>query len=109
MRSPSSRSSSDVGRIVGYSGVAWFDFEGARRLEFGYHLLDALGVAMRYRGRCSIIGLAATDVWRRAARNDRSAVTPRPQAVIGKLDFTFRRQAELDGYPVDPLYRRTFT
>ena len=30
------------------------------------------------------------------------------KAVIGKLDFTFRRQAELDGYPVD-LYRRTFT
>ena len=30
------------------------------------------------------------------------------KAVISKLDFTFWRQAEIDGYRVD-LYRRTFT
>src|SRR5438270_13808970 len=28
-----------TGSIVGYSGVAWFDFEGRRRLEFGYRLV----------------------------------------------------------------------
>ena len=28
-----------TGTIVGYSGVAWFDFEGERRLEFGYRLV----------------------------------------------------------------------
>ena len=28
-----------TGSLVGYSGVAWFDFEGTRRLEFGYRLV----------------------------------------------------------------------
>ena len=45
-----------TGVIVGYSGVAWFEFEGERRLEFGYRLVpDAPGAGTRPRpgARCS--------------------------------------------------------
>src|SRR5438270_4179849 len=28
-----------TGRIVGYAGVNWFEFEGERRLEFGWRLV----------------------------------------------------------------------
>ena len=47
-----------TGTIVGYAGVAWFDFEGERRLEFGYRLVpDARG-----RGYATEAGRAVLDV-----------------------------------------------
>ncbi len=34
-----------TGQIIGYSGVAWFEFEGTRRLEYGWRLVpDSRGV-----------------------------------------------------------------
>ena len=96
------------GQIVGYSGVAWFGFEGAQRLEFGYRLVpEARGRGYATEAGCAVLGLAA-ETFRGellAMIDPRNAAS---KAVIGKLDFTFWRQAEVDGYPVD-LYRRTFT
>jgi RimJ/RimL family protein N-acetyltransferase len=95
------------GRIVGYSGVAWFDFEGARRLEFGYRLVpEARGRGYATEAGCAVLGLAAETF-----RGELLAmIDPRNTAsksVISKLDFTFWRQAEINGY-YDDLYRRTF-
>jgi RimJ/RimL family protein N-acetyltransferase len=95
------------GRVVGYSGVAWFDFEGARRLEFGYRLVPEA----RGRGYATEAGLA---VMGRAAETFHgellAMIDPRnvaSKAVITKLNFTFWRQVEINGYH-DDLYRRTF-
>jgi RimJ/RimL family protein N-acetyltransferase len=95
------------GRVVGYSGVAWFDFEGARRLEFGYRLVPEA----RGRGYATEAGLA---VLGRAAETFHgellAMIDPRnvaSKAVITKLNFTFWRQVEINGYH-DDLYRRTF-
>jgi RimJ/RimL family protein N-acetyltransferase len=30
-----------TGAVVGYTGVDWFDFDGAARLEWGYRLVPA--------------------------------------------------------------------
>jgi RimJ/RimL family protein N-acetyltransferase len=96
------------GQIVGYSGVAWFDFEGARRLEFGYRLVpEARGRGYATEAGCAVLGLAAATFQGEllAMIDPRNAAS---KAVIRKLDFTFWRQAEIDGYQ-DDLYRRTFT
>jgi RimJ/RimL family protein N-acetyltransferase len=94
--------------IIGYSGVAWFDFEGARRLEFGYRLVpDARG-----RGYATEAGLAVLRLAVETFRGELLAmVDPTNRAsrnVIAKLGFGFWKQAEVDGY-LDDLYRRTFT
>jgi len=96
-----------TGTIVGYSGVAWFDFEGTRRLEFGYRLVPSA----RERGYATEAGLAVLAVAADSFRGELLAMidpTNQPsQGVIGKLGFTFWKQAEVDGY-VDNLYRRAF-
>jgi RimJ/RimL family protein N-acetyltransferase len=93
------------GNIVGYAGVDGFDFEGRRRLEFGYRLVPearGLGYATEasrailttasesYRGEI----LAIIDPTNRASQN-----------VARKLGFTFWKQAIVAGY-LDNLYRR---
>jgi RimJ/RimL family protein N-acetyltransferase len=93
--------------IVGYSGVAWFDFEGARRLEYGYRLAPEA----RGRGYATEAGRALLAVAAATFHGELLAmIDPTNRAssnVIGKLGFTFWKQAEIDGY-VDDLYRRTF-
>ena len=45
-----------TGTIVGYAGVNWFDFEGERRLEFGWRLVPEArgkGYATEAAGKCS--------------------------------------------------------
>jgi RimJ/RimL family protein N-acetyltransferase len=95
------------GRIVGYSGVAWFDFEGARRLEFGYRLVpEARGRGYATEAGYAVLGLAA-ETFRGellAMIDPRNAAS---RAVISKLDFTFWRHTEINGY-CDDLYRRVF-
>jgi RimJ/RimL family protein N-acetyltransferase len=96
------------GQIVGYSGVAWFEFEGSQRLEYGYRLVpEARGRGYATEAGRAVLGLAAETF-----RGELLAmIDPRnsaSKAVISKLDFTFWRQAEINGYRVD-LYRRTFT
>ncbi len=94
--------------IIGYSGVAWFDFEGARRLEFGYRLVPEA----RGHGYATEAGLAVLEPAVEAFRGELLAMvdpTNRPSRnVITKLGFEFWKQAEVDGY-LDDLYRRSFT
>jgi RimJ/RimL family protein N-acetyltransferase len=95
------------GRIVGYSGVAWFDFEGARRLEFGYRLVpDARGRGYATEAGRAVLGLAE-QTFRGEVLAIIDPVNAASKAVINKLDFTFWRQTEIDGYHVE-LYQRTF-
>ena len=93
--------------IVGYCGVAWFDFEGARRLEFGYRLVPAA----RGRGYATEAGKAALALAAETFRGELLAMVDPTNApsmnVITKLGFTFWKQAEVNGY-LDNLYRRTF-
>jgi RimJ/RimL family protein N-acetyltransferase len=95
------------GRILGYSGVAWFEFEGARRLEYGYRLVpDARGCGYATEAGIALLALAG-----RSFRGELLAMidpTNEPsQRVIGKLGFTYWKQAEVDGY-IDNMYRRSF-
>jgi RimJ/RimL family protein N-acetyltransferase len=96
-----------TGTIIGYSGVAWFTFEGRERLEFGYRLVpEARGHGYATEAGRAVLALATghfhgellamIDPTNRASSN-----------VAGKLGFTFWKQAEIDGY-VDDLYRQSF-
>jgi RimJ/RimL family protein N-acetyltransferase len=96
-----------TGRIVGYSGVARFDFQGASRLEFGYRLVPEA----RGRGYATEAGRALLALAAETFRGELlGMVDPANEAsirVITKLGFEFWKQAEVNGY-VDNLYRRTF-
>jgi RimJ/RimL family protein N-acetyltransferase len=96
------------GEIVGYSGAAWFDFEGAPRLEFGYRLVPSA----RGQGYATEAGLAVLAVAADSFRGELLAmIDPRNVAstgVIGKLGFEFWKIGEIDdGYRVE-VYRRAF-
>jgi RimJ/RimL family protein N-acetyltransferase len=95
------------GEIVGYSGAAWFEFEGATRLEFGYRLVQGA----RGRGYATEAGLAVLAVAADSFRGELLAmIDPRnvaSQGVIGKLGFEYWKIGEVDGYDVG-LYRRAF-
>lgn len=92
--------------IVGYSGVAWFEFEGARRLEFGYRLVPEA----RGRGYATEAGRALLALATETMRGELLAmIDPTNHAssnVITKLGFAFWKQAEVDGF-IDDLYRLT--
>ena len=94
--------------IVGYSGVARFDFEAASRLEFGYRLVPEA----RGRGYATEAGRVLLALAAETFRGELLAmVDPTNQAsirVITKLGFGFWKQAEVDGY-LDNLYRRRFS
>jgi RimJ/RimL family protein N-acetyltransferase len=90
--------------IVGYAGVDWFDFEGRRRLEFGYRLVpEARGVGYATEASRAVVTkaaetfhgeiLAMIDPTNRASQN-----------VARKLGFAFWKQAVVDGY-LDNIYR----
>ena len=95
------------GTIVGYTGVAWFDFEGRQRLEYGYRLVPEA----RGRGYATEAGSALLAVATSTFRGELLAmIDPRNAAsknVITKLGFSYWRLGEVDGF-VDELYRRTF-
>jgi RimJ/RimL family protein N-acetyltransferase len=97
-----------TGTIVGYSGVAWFEFEGARRLEFGYRLVPEA----RGRGYATEAGRAVLALTAETFRGELLAmIDPTNTAssnVVAKLGFIFWKSAEVDGYR-DDLYRRTFS
>jgi RimJ/RimL family protein N-acetyltransferase len=97
-----------TGKIVGYAGVAWFDFEGERRLEFGYRLVPEA----RGRGYATEAGRAVLALAAESFRGELLAMIDpmnRPSSnVARKLGFTFWKQAKVDDYRVD-LYRRVFS
>jgi RimJ/RimL family protein N-acetyltransferase len=95
------------GEIVGYSGAAWFEFEGARRLEFGYRLVpSARGQGFATEAGIAVLVVAA-DSFRGELLAMIDAQNVASKGVIGKLGFEFCKIAEIDEYPVE-LYRRTF-
>ena len=97
-----------TGKIVGYAGVAWFDFEGERRLEFGYRLVPEA----RGRGYATEAGRAVLALAAESFRGELLAMIDpmnRPSSSVArKLGFTFWKQAKVDDYSVD-LYRRVFS
>ncbi|HET6918829.1 MAG TPA: GNAT family N-acetyltransferase [Jiangellaceae bacterium] len=93
-----------TGIIVDYVGVDWFDFEGRRRLEFGYRLAsEARGLGYATEASRAVLATAA-----QTYRGEILAIidpTNRPsQNVASKLGFSFWKQAIVAGY-VDKLYR----
>jgi RimJ/RimL family protein N-acetyltransferase len=93
--------------IVGYSGVAWFDFEGARRLEFGYRLVpEARGRGYATEAGRAVLALAA-ETFRGEVLAMIDPTNGASRRVIAKLGFTFWKQGEIKGYR-DDLYRRRF-
>jgi len=95
------------GEIIGYSGVAWFEFEGASRLEFGYRLVPSA----RGQGYATEAGLAVLAIAAASFSGDLLAMidpmNTASKGVISKLGFDFWKLADIDGYR-DELYRRSF-
>jgi RimJ/RimL family protein N-acetyltransferase len=94
-----------TGIIVGYVGVNWFDFEGRRRLEFGYRLVPrARGVGYATEASQAVLARAAEtfrgEILAMIDPDNRGS-----QNVARKLGFTFWKQAIVDGY-LDNIYRR---
>jgi RimJ/RimL family protein N-acetyltransferase len=96
-----------TGTIVGYAGVAWFDFEGERRLEFGWRLVPEA----RGKGYATEAGRALLSVAAETFHGEILAmIDPKnapSQNVAKKLGFTYWKPATIDGY-LDDLYRRRF-
>lgn len=94
-------------QVVGYTGAAWFEFEGQRRLEFGYRLVPEA----RGRGYATEAGVAVLGFATESFRGELLAIiAPRNAAsksVLGKLGFEFWRVAEVNDYRLE-LYRRVF-
>lgn len=86
------------GRTVGYCGVAWFEFEGSRRLEFGYRLIpEARGL-----GYATEAGRALLHMADRSLGGELLAMIDPGNApskrVAEKLGFTFWKIATVDGW-----------
>jgi RimJ/RimL family protein N-acetyltransferase len=97
------------GEIIGYSGAAWFEFEGAPRLEYGYRLVPNA----RGRGYATEAGLAILSLAAESFRGEMLAmIDPHNTAskrVIDKLGFAFWKIApDSDGYHVE-FHRRSFS
>jgi len=94
-----------TGLIVGYSGVNWFDFEGQRRLEFGWRLIpEARGMGYGTEASRAVLDEAAATFCGEVI----AMVDPTNEAsqnVCRKLGFGFWKQAVVDGY-LDDIYRR---
>jgi RimJ/RimL family protein N-acetyltransferase len=93
--------------IVGYSGVAWFDFDWGRHLEYGYRLVPEA----RGRGYATEAGTMLLAVAEQTFRGELFAmIDPQNDAshnVITKLGFEFWKQDLVNGY-LDDLFRRSF-
>ena len=95
-----------TGAILGYSGVNWFEFDGQRRLEYGYRLVPQA----RGKGYATEAGAALLSVADGVFSGEILAMIDpanRPsENVAHKLGFEFWKQGLVDdGYLVN-LYRR---
>lgn len=93
-----------TGSIIGYTGVNTFEFEGQRRLEYGYRLVPTArgrGYATEA-GRALLTSAAATFSGEILAMIDPRNVPS--QNVARKLGFEYWKQAVVDGF-LDDLYR----
>ena len=93
------------GLVVGYVGVGWMDFEGARRLEFGYRFVpEARGLGYATEGGVAMLALAEEAF----AGELLATIDPTNIAskrVAAKLGFEFWKIAEVNGF-VDEVHRR---
>jgi RimJ/RimL family protein N-acetyltransferase len=94
-----------TGAILGYSGVNWFEFEGDRRLEFGYRLVpEARGHGYATEAGRTVLSIAeATFSGELLAIIDPANTAS--QNVAAKLGFEYWKPGLVDdGYPVN-MYR----
>jgi RimJ/RimL family protein N-acetyltransferase len=94
-----------TGTIVGYAGVDWFDFEGRRRLEFGYRLVpEARSLGYATEASRAVLAKAAESF----SGEILAVIDPAnhsSQNVSAKLGFTFWKEAIVAGYLVN-VYRQ---
>jgi RimJ/RimL family protein N-acetyltransferase len=94
-----------TGLLVGYSGVNWFEFEGQRRLEYGYRLVaEARGLGYATEAGRALLATAA-DTFQGEVLAMIDPANHASQHVARKLGFTFWKEATVDGY-LDDIYRR---
>jgi RimJ/RimL family protein N-acetyltransferase len=86
------------GEIVGYSGAAWFEFEGAPRLEFGYRLVPSA----RGHGYATEAGLAVLAVAADSFRGELLAPAERGHVHTCELGWS----SEAISSQCEPLPRR---
>ena len=93
-----------TGSILGYTGVNTFEFEGQRRLEYGYRLVpEARGKGYATEAGCALLTVAP----RTFSGEILAMIDPRnvpSQNVARKLGFEFWKQAVVGGF-FDNLYR----
>lgn len=97
-----------TGVIVGYAGVAWFDFEGCTRLEFGYRLIpEARGLGYATEAGRAVLAIAA-ETFRGELLAMIDPTNHASQNVANKLGFTFWKRATVTG-DLCNLYRLRLT
>jgi RimJ/RimL family protein N-acetyltransferase len=96
------------GQIIGYCGVAWFEFEGRRRLEFGWRLVPEC----RGFGYATEAGLVLLDLASESFDGEILAMIDPTNAaskrVASKLGFVFWKMATVHGF-VDEIHRLQVT
>ena len=93
-----------TGSIIGYSGVNWFEFEGQRRLEYGYRLVpEARGKGYATEAGRAVLSIAEATFSGEILAMIDPANAP-SQNVARKLGFGLWKRDVADGFLVD-LYR----
>ena len=96
------------GTILGYTGVDAFEYQGVRRLEYGYRLVpDARGKG--YATEAGRALLAMADEWVTEPFELMAMIDPRnapSRNVIGKLGFRYWKTGEVNGW-IDDMFLRT--
>ena len=83
--------------VVGYCGADWFDFEGARRLEFGYRLVpDARGKGYATEAGSTLLA-AAGETFRGELFAVIHTTNTASINTADKLGFAFWKHAHVDG------------
>jgi RimJ/RimL family protein N-acetyltransferase len=94
----------DSGKLIGYCGVAPFEFEGQRRLEFGWRLIpEARGCGYATEAGAALLELAADSFTGEVLAMIDPTNTP-SQRVAAKLGFEFWKMATVGGY-LDGIHR----
>lgn len=93
-----------TGVVVGYVGVDWFDFEGERRLEFGWRLVpEARGRGYATEASRCVLEVAA-DTFRGEILAMIDPTNHPSQGVARKLGFTYWKMAEVGRF-LDQIWR----
>ena len=94
-----------TGLVAGYVGMDWFDFEGERRLEFGWRLVaEARGKGYATEASRALLDSAAGSGFRGEVFAIIDPTNAASLNVARKLGFTFWKEAVVGGF-VDTLHR----